>query len=539
MTFIKRVWPALFVAFVLIAGASYWWSGSQTSQSLEFSSLSENFESAKTCGPERNYLLPGIRQIHPDFLKTRPDQGSGSIPRACVNFVMNNFINGKNAPSPSYGSCVLPDGSRRGVPSRGDGEAGMFQPCVTEEYVNSVYNSLLDVSDCLNVPIKELTPKLYNESGVHVNTLGPDADGGVGQLTRSALQEVFMRYENNPGRPSTLDFFLTEMGKSSKASCQRILEQKSAYSFALPQGQRLCMIHEQDESCFRPWLVQHRCEFMDGPENPLRNVLMTAIFYRAMYKSATGVNYRAGEDIIWKSGQGTVTLEQDTEYAGYIGNRRIVERLTALGVRRANQEMIRQMLVGFGFNGGIGTGQILFDNYLKAREANNLPLTEADFDFQGIAIGSWSLFTNPISFYNMHANPVEEDAQKSIALLLNLQKVNGRPELAQKKVITLRNQLRGQLKRFESAGDTASISSFRRTNLSRTEVLRKEVLQEIMDGSYLLTLPEFMRVAHAWQIIIGRGGGAPGYLSFLGSKHKQLVKEMGEGVCTAEQYLQL
>lgn len=534
----KRVWLVfLFVGF-LVSAFSFWWTSSDQSQSIEMSSLGESFETAKSCGPERNYLLPGIRRIHPDFLKTRQITQEGVIPRACVQFVMHNFINAKTSPSSSYGSCYHSDGSRRGLPHRGEGDVGMYQPCITEEYVNSVYNSLIDVSDCLNVPIKELTPKLYNESGFHVNTLGPDADGGVGQLTRSALQEIFMRYGNNPGSPSTLTYFLTEMGKSNKASCQRILARKSAYTFSLPAGKRLCMIHEEDEACFRPWMVQHRCEFMDGPENPLRNILMTAIFYRSMHKSATGVNYRAGDDVIWSSGLGNVPVSQDTEYAGYIGNRRIIERLQALGVQKANQEMIRQMLVGFGFNGGIGTGQILFDNYLRAREALNLSLTEADFDFQGISVGSWSLFTNPISFYNMHVNPVEEDAQKSLALLMNLQKVGQRPEVTQKKVITLRNQFRAQLEKLEAAADTAQIDAFRRNNIARTEALRKEVLEQVMDGAHLLTLPEFMRVAHAWQILIGRGGGAPGYLSFLGSKHKQLVKEMGEGVCTEEKYLQ-
>lgn len=501
--------------------------------SSSLASTSENLETVSSCGSDRNYLLKGINALPAIYRQTRIQENAGQIPRACVSYIMQHFIDAKNVKSGSYGHCE----SSSGQPNRGADGMGSYLPCVTESYVNSVYNSLADVSDCLNIPIRELMPKLANESGLHINTLGPDADGGVGQLTRSALSEVYMRYEDIPGQDSNLNYYIKEMSKSNKPSCSRIIAQKSAYTIAVPAGKRLCMIHETDENCFKPWMVQSRCEFMSAPESPLRNVLFTGIYYRSMYKNATGVNYRAGDDVIWSNG-GSVVLNRDMSYSGFIGKKSIAERFENLGIKNPSETVIRQILVSFGFNGGIGTGQTLLDNYLKLREQKALMLKPEDLDFLNVSIASWSLVSNPKSFLNMLAEPNPELFQQALSKLDAVKIVSLDVNKYTDKVLRLRKTVREAMTKVEAAGVEADIKSTKVGFINQSEEIRREILNDVFDRSDKLSLPEFMRIGHAWTIAFKKGGGAPGYLSFLAGKHKELEKEMGAGLCTAEQYLQ-
>lgn len=547
MPFREKSFPFYFASLLVAGfGALQFFTGggvpshSSSGYSLEMasqarvpSSSREHFETIESCGPERAYFLQGLNNLPADYRQTRQQVADGGLPRSCVSYIMNNFIDARINKSMSYGYC----GNTSGQPTRGADGTGYLMPCVTESYVNSVYNSIADVSDCLNIPIKELMPKLANESGLHVNTLGPDADGGVGQLTRSALSEVYMRYENIPNRESTLVYFLNEMKKSSKKSCQRILAQKSAYQIEVPKGQKLCLIHETDANCFKPWMVQSRCEFMTMPNNPLRNVLFTAVYYRSMHKSATGVNYRAGEDVIWTD-EGSVPMKQDLAYGGFIGRKEIVERLTNLGLRNPSPEVVRQILVSFGFNGGIGTGQTLLDNWLKLREARNLKLREEDLDFQAVSIAPWSLITNAKSYLSLITEPDETEFQKQLARLDSVRNVKLDPLTYSKKVIEVRKKVRKILDPLEKNMSEDEIKKARLAHVDKSEELRREVLNDVFDRSEFLTLPEFMRVGHAWSIAFKKGGGAPGYLTFLANKHKELEAQMGAGTCTEKQYLQ-
>lgn len=545
MLFRERSFPVYFVGLCTVgAYCLFQWSYPQGNQSgRQFSEANfasrgvamaeEQIESVGSCGPDRNYLLKGITALPADYRQTRQQVGSSQIPRACVTYIMQNFINAKTTKSGSYGYCA----TKSGQPTRGEDGNGSYMPCVTESYVNSVYNSLLDVSDCLNIPIKELMPKLANESGLHVNTLGPDADGGVGQLTRSALQSVYMRYENIPDRESTLEYYVREMSKSGKKSCQRIIAQKSAYQVDIPAGKKNCMIHEEDENCFKPWMVQSRCEFMSAPDSPLRNVLFTGIYYRTMLINATGVTYRAGEDVVWKDG-GFVTLTDRLDFNGYIARKQLTERFKNLGIRNPSQEVVRQILVAFGFNGGIGTGQTLLDNYLKLRQERNLPLTAADLDFQNVSIAPWSVISNPVAFLNLIANPSEDDYQKGLSKISVVKVVKLDASNYLKQMSILRKKVRASLEKIESQGDEAATKKAKVAFIDKTEEIRRAILNDVFDRSEYLTLPEYMRLGHAWTIAFKKGGGAPGYLSFLAGKHKDLVGSMGEGVCTENQYLQ-
>lgn len=495
--------------------------------------FNEKLETVTSCGPERNYFLKTLNQLPADYRQTRQQVQRAQIPRACVSFIMQNFIDARKTKSTVYGHCS----TAAGQPQRGVDGNGSFMPCVTETYVNSVYNSLVDVADCLNIPIRELMPKLANESGLHINTLGPDADGGIGQLTRSALASVYMRYENIPERESTLDYYIREMSRSKKKSCQRIIAQKSAYQVDIPKGMKLCQTHEEDANCFKPWMVQSRCEFMTAPDNPLRNTLFTGIYYRTMMTNSTGILYVAGEDMYFDEGQ-YVLKRPEMDYRGFIARKGMMEKLRNLGLRNPSQDVVRQILVSFGFNGGIGTGTTLLDNYLKLREQKNMNLKPEDLDFQNISIAPWSLVTNPVSFLNMLAVAEEEEFSKAFARLDAVKVVKLNPESYKSQITTLRKKIRAKLSAIEGRQDEAAVKKAKVSFIDSSEVIRRAILNDVFDRAEYLTLPEFMRVGHAWTIAFKKGGGAPGYLSFLAAKHKELNTQMGVDVCTEKQYLQ-
>ena len=70
---------------------------------------------------------------------------------------MRKFIDASSRASRYYSYCAQAGG-------------GPVRPkkthCITPEYVQSVYNSYVDVLDCLDIPQKDLLPKLFNESGM-------------------------------------------------------------------------------------------------------------------------------------------------------------------------------------------------------------------------------------------------------------------------------------------------------------------------------------------------------------------------------------
>ncbi len=189
-----------------------WWQVVWNSPATGTRLLASNgaFESSDQCLKERRYLEDSLALIPAAFRDTRaPDQNQP--PRECVSFIMQNFMP-LNSSSSAVSSCSNPAGE----PARGG-----YLPCVTETYTNSVYNSLVDVGDCLNIPVKELLPKLFNESGLHVNVLGGGYDAGVGQLTVSALREVFMHYNDTLNEPSALDWYVREIKKIFEAIMQK------------------------------------------------------------------------------------------------------------------------------------------------------------------------------------------------------------------------------------------------------------------------------------------------------------------------------
>jgi hypothetical protein len=130
------------------------------------------FEDYKTCDPRRNYLKPIIESFAKadptnSYVKSRSasENAHAEVPRKCVTFVMRSFLETLSQKNPfdSFAECS----EKNNIPRQ-----GLLKACVTSDYVDMVYNSFVDVSDCLDLPQKVMLPKFLNESGFHLNAFG-------------------------------------------------------------------------------------------------------------------------------------------------------------------------------------------------------------------------------------------------------------------------------------------------------------------------------------------------------------------------------
>jgi hypothetical protein len=237
--------------------------------------------------------------------------------------------------------------------------------CVTEEYVTTIYNTYTDVLDCLDIPQKDLLPKLFNESGMHVNTLGSGLDAGVGQLTSPAIASVQQVASFDGKNQTWLENMKEEINKSDKPSCQRIAKNPQLF------------LKVSDKS-------QNRCVLISAPENPLKNILYTGIFYHYVLRSQIGSRYFKGYTFLPK-GDEYVQLDRknkDADFTGYFAEYKVKERIKELGIEKPNMQALKQMMVTLGYNTGMESAFIYLDKYLKFRKMRKLKLKETDFDFQ-------------------------------------------------------------------------------------------------------------------------------------------------------------
>ncbi|MCE3011364.1 MAG: hypothetical protein LW875_12220 [Proteobacteria bacterium] len=330
-----------------------------SSQNIDLGNLSLEDETA--CIPERQYLkdqLSKFSELDPQQVFTgnrSSEQLEGAfVPRKCVYYAMKHFafdiLKGDQKASPSFSKCE----KESGFPNYGN-----YAPCLTEKYLNIVYNTFIDVSDCLGLPQKLMMAKLFNESGFHINAGAPlreyrdnkiqpevlsypfpeslkDAniiggDAGIGQFTGAALNDVRKTY------PQWRDF----IRKSDKASCQRVRD----FAGALPEIEKI----DPD--------LGNRCVVVKAPPNPLRAL----VFYGIVYKN----NQRA-IDNVW--------------------SREEVDRLlneAGFSASKAQKEKMQEMLLVLSYNAGPKTAVILFKNWLISRKpiARQKPIAVADFDF--------------------------------------------------------------------------------------------------------------------------------------------------------------
>ncbi len=357
--------------------------GSYLGSSPNQEALTLSFEDQNVCGKDRLYLEPDIDDIGEIFRNRRKNFPEAKIPIECILYSMRSFMYSPQRTSVAYSYCNEEVGS----PVRGKKTA-----CLTQEYVYPVYNAYVDVMDCLEIPQTDLIPKLLNESGFHTNALGHGMDAGVGQLTGDAIKSVLQkgRFEDNV--KTYLDYHLEEMRRSRKPSCARVLSNKNLISAVSPN---------QDQ----------RCNMIALPGNPLRNILYTGIFYRYILLNQAGILYSNGQNYIQDGNQWIPWNENaSVEYGGYLKSHQIGKKLSKAGLKDANMNAIKQMMITLGYNAGMQTAVIFLDNYLKARIAAKLPVKSSDFDF----------LQEEFAIFKAVKNPKAEAArQKKLAQIMN------------------------------------------------------------------------------------------------------------------------
>ncbi len=318
------------------------------------------FETQKQCGEERSYIFQAIKsfkKVDPNgtFWKSRKYvQGENTVPPKCILYIMRTALrdvprsaelkqkeefaqfeaegkdtstlkNKEYKPDPQqFAACK----GETGEPQRMGGK-----PCVTEEYVNLVYNSLSDVSDCLGVPMNFTVPKFANESGFHVNAFGPVNDGGIGQFTESALKDVAQNF----------DEFGPKIQNSQKQSCKRL----RSFSGALPKNPNDILTADAN-----------RCHAISMPPNPIRSLIFYGIFYRATLRNA---------EKAWSKQDETVES--------------VDQVMSEAGVKDLDKSKLKQMLFTMSYNAGPKPPVVAFKEWLKYRKSKKSPVTKKDLNF--------------------------------------------------------------------------------------------------------------------------------------------------------------
>jgi hypothetical protein len=318
------------------------------------------FETLKQCGEDRSYIfqaLKSFKKIDPSgsFWKSRKYVAAeNTVPPKCILYIMRTALrdfprtaeqkqdeelkqflaDGKDTselkdkiykPDPQqYAQCK----DETGEPIRIGGK-----PCVTEEYVNLVYNSLSDVSDCLGVPMNFTVPKFANESGFHFNAFGPVNDGGIGQFTESALKDVAQNFEE----------FQPKITSSPKQSCKRLKSIKGA----LPRSSEEILTSDAN-----------RCHAIGMPPNPIRSLIYYGIFYRATLRNS---------EKAWSKQDETVES--------------VDQVLLETGVKELDLSKIKQMLFTLSYNAGPRPPVIAFKEWLKYRKSKKAAVTKSDLNF--------------------------------------------------------------------------------------------------------------------------------------------------------------
>lgn len=287
-------------------------------------STSLQYEDVLACDKKRQYyenqLLSQTRLG--DLLESR-QVGPKDFSQTCIVASMNHF----NAPKNNFAYCARPN-SMAQIPGG--------KPCVTPNLVNVTYNSFMDVSECLNLNPKLLLPKIDFESGFFLNAYGSDKEGGIGQLTRPAIDEVNSHY----------DSYMNEVEKAAltKPACARLMKFKG-FLGKVPSGS------------------DQRCALMAVPENPLRNILYMALFNR-------------------------INMDKLSGELGLLKTLGIKEKLIKTGISDPDMNFFKEVTGLAGYNMGVQSSVQLLNSYLNKRIAANLPLKAGDFDFNKPALST-------------------------------------------------------------------------------------------------------------------------------------------------------
>jgi hypothetical protein len=248
------------------------------------------------------------------------------LPQECVSFSMNSWLGfGKKKGEVSFlARCDSPTG----IPVR-----GAKPPCLTPDYVQLAHKSLAIASDCFDVDAKFLVPKIKGESGFLHAALGGGSDAGIGQLTGGALGDLSRQLEKFRKEAET---------KSERQSCSIILGHWK-------------LIAENISSS-----PQHRCIAISWPDNPLKNTVLTVLFYRHL----------------------EILIEEEMKLLG------IYPLLKETRLDERHFSSLRGILSNLAYNSGSRQVVHLLRRYLRAR-LNSSVTTVSPHDFNFKADLSW------------------------------------------------------------------------------------------------------------------------------------------------------
>lgn len=177
------------------------------------------------CNSDNDYLEMALPPAE-------PAAAPSSFPQICIESAHLSL-----PPTGFYGFCPTPMGKPARTHKR---------PCVSEKYVSAVHSGLIDVTDCFGYDTQLAFATFMLESGAHLNAVGAATDVGIGQLTKSAIDEVNLNAFDRAYRQAT---------NSAKPSCSRILPAMTKHASA----------------------IEERCGFMSLPENPVRNLVYSVL----------------------------------------------------------------------------------------------------------------------------------------------------------------------------------------------------------------------------------------------------------------------
>ena len=149
----------------------------------------ESFEDMSSCGPERMHLESSLSQISPLFREQR-SQSSTEFPRQCLTYMMRQTSETSAQAGRKWAYC---QDSHSDLLNDQVSEFG--SPCVTKNYVNSIYNFFGDVSDCLETPQRAQLPEIFTLSGGHINALGFNQEAGLAQLGTIPLNNANQEFQ--------------------------------------------------------------------------------------------------------------------------------------------------------------------------------------------------------------------------------------------------------------------------------------------------------------------------------------------------------
>ena len=515
------------------------------------------FEKPEMCGKDRNYLNDLIAQI-PDVLrKPRPLVRQDLIYQQCVTHVLrNSFKDAERKPNRKFAICTDPYGK----PGR-----GRKKPCVTEDYATSIYNTFMDVGNCFDVDPKNLLPKVYLESGMHLNAYGSGMDAGIGQLTESGIQDV-NKIDFDKEQDFVRDIAFGELSEVEVDSVNSSMEELKSFVTSAEKKNACGNILKANEDLrnltYKVGKKTHnyrgvfekvsknlgeRCGFMRPPENPLRNLLYTAWLNRK--------NKNYFED-------------------SYQKRHNIYEKIANAGLKlnATQKETLKESIILLSYNAGAGSAAGYLSAYLdlrlaaiqkaeainkKIREENkkikqakkqrkqiSVPyLTNADFNYDASTTHA-AEFRNDSFVSKAIRKSAEKAAEKEYAEALKKYE-----ELLEKAKTPSKEPI--EVTKVTSASPIPQITPADKESkdvVSKVESLpkpdRKKILQKhraVAEEEIQKRQNDFLSkpIRFSEYLRVMQTSGSSLYLNMLSKMKKQLDLELGAGRCTKDQYINL